>query len=457
MKLQVDKWLRSVTFLPVTPSNGSAFKLSSTSHRWKKITRVAYRIGVVYGGLYCVTTPQIYLALRGGGLGRHQEAADAWAKFWEIRPVRNWVSVHVLGRKLGGRFNGGDDPHTWAGQLCLAAVTAAATPILTMLPDCKAQVTLDPWSRAVFRFCLAGQMFSYGAAKAVPVQFPALTPSKLIEPLGNLSRMSLLWAQTGSSTVYQILLGAAEIIGGLLLIVPRTASLGALVSAAEMAQVFVLNATFDVPVKVHSFNLFLLNLLLLAPQASRLTGVLLTEHPVAAAAPQRLFRSRRANQIATVVQIGAGLWLLGTQVRNAWSLWKKLGGGQKKPELYGVWEVTDFSLDGERLEPITTDDRRWRRIAVDSVASVSIQRMDDSIEPCMAEIDMEARTLVLTRMIAPEQPVVLTIEHSVDDRVTLEGDLEGCCVRIELRRRDLGTFPLLVRGVRWVQEQSSLR
>ncbi|MFI2764548.1 DoxX family protein [Streptomyces echinatus] len=460
MKVRVGKWLRTVASSPAGRAARRALPSAGTSPappRWAGAARTAYRFGSVYAGLYCLTSPQVYLALRGGGMGRLQEAADSWAKLWAIHPVRNWMSVRVFGKELGDRFDGGDDPHTWAGQLCWLAGAAVAVPVWSLLDRHRTdQATPAKWFHLAARFCLAGQMFSYGAAKAVPLQFQ-LPPSKLVEPLGDLSPMGLLWAQTGSSKPYQMLLGCAEIAGGLLLIVPRTASLGAALSAAEMAQVFLLNMTFDVPVKVHSFHLLLLSVLLLAPRTPRLAGALLTERPLPAAAPADLFRSRRANRIATALQAGAGLWLLGTQLRNDWSFWKNHGGGREKPELYGVWDVTDFSIDGEQHPPVTTDGQRWRRVVVDSADAVAIQHMDDSLDPCMAAIDMNARSVALTKMADPKWQVTFAFERPADDRLILEGDADGYHLRLHLRRRDLGSFPLVGRGFHWVQDNSYLR
>jgi hypothetical protein len=46
-----------------------------------------------------------------------------------------------------------------------------------------------------------------------------------------------------------------------------------------MAQVFMLNMSFDVPVKILSFHLLLMSLVLLAPQIRRLANVLVLERP----------------------------------------------------------------------------------------------------------------------------------------------------------------------------------
>ena len=76
--------------------------------------------------------------------------------------------------------------------------------------------------------------------------------------------MGVLWSSIGSSPAYESFAGCAELLGGILLIVPRTTTLGALVCLADMTQVFMLNMTYDVPVKLLSFHLILLSLFLLA-------------------------------------------------------------------------------------------------------------------------------------------------------------------------------------------------
>jgi len=67
-----------------------------------------------------------------------------------------------------------------------------------------------------------------------------------------------------------------ELIGGILLLTPRTSLLGALVCLAAVAEVFVLNMTYDVPVKLLSFHLMLMSIFLLLPELKRLLEAVLT-------------------------------------------------------------------------------------------------------------------------------------------------------------------------------------
>jgi hypothetical protein len=137
---------------------------------------------------------------------------------------------------------------------------------------------------------------------------PAPPLTALLTPFGDLGPASVLWLQVGSSHPYEMMLGAAEVLGGLLLFWPRTTRLGALVSLLSMVQVFMLNMSFDVPVKILSFHLLLISLVLLAPQIRRLANVLVLERPSEPASQPRMFSTSRANRIAALTQALLGIW-----------------------------------------------------------------------------------------------------------------------------------------------------
>src|SRR5256886_11517891 len=111
------------------------------------------------------------------------------------------------------------------------------------------------------------------------MSYPSLT--RLLQPFGTLSPMGVLWMSMGSAPAYEIFTGCAEVAGGLLLIVPRTTTLGALISLACMIQVFVLDMTYDVPAKLLAFHNFLLSCFLLAPEVPRLVRFLLLNRATA--------------------------------------------------------------------------------------------------------------------------------------------------------------------------------
>ena len=61
-------------------------------------------------------------------------------------------------------------------------------------------------------------MIVYGMVKVIPVQMEYPSLIRLLQPLGTLSPMGLLWVDMGSAPAYEIFTGCAEVAGGLLLI-----------------------------------------------------------------------------------------------------------------------------------------------------------------------------------------------------------------------------------------------
>jgi hypothetical protein len=120
-------------------------------------------------------------------------------------------------------------------------------------------------------------MLSYGMIKAIPLQMPAPGLTRLLEPFGRFSPMGVLWYSIGASRPYEIFAGCAELAGGILLFIPQTATLGALICLADSIQIFTLNMTYDVPVKPFSFHLIVLSLFpLVAYRRGKVAGALVS-------------------------------------------------------------------------------------------------------------------------------------------------------------------------------------
>ena len=112
-----------------------------------------------------------------------------------------------------------------------------------------------------------------------------------------------------------------------------------------MIQVFMLNMTYDVPVKLFAFHLILLSCFLLAPDLQRLANVLLLNRATAPVPAAQLFRSVRANRIAWIAQILLGLWLVDLECpRGSTGLEIYRGQGVRRSAFYGIWEVNQMSV-----------------------------------------------------------------------------------------------------------------
>src|SRR6267378_2175360 len=218
--------------------------------RWNLALRIAFRFGLIYLGLYCLTT-QIITTPTG------TDIPDP-ATLWPLRPLIFWTAAHIFHvnapLSFGGNSGGSDCMFGWVTAFCLLMIATAATVVWSLLHRSRENYAgLHKWFRLFVRFALAGQMIFYGFVKAIPQQMPFPSLTRLLQPFGTLSPYGVLMNSVGAAPAYEIFTGCAMLAGGLLLIVPRTATLGALISLADTILVFMLAMTYDVPAKLLAF------------------------------------------------------------------------------------------------------------------------------------------------------------------------------------------------------------
>ncbi len=418
--------------------------------RWSLPTRVAFRFSVVYFGLYGFATQ-----VAGGVLLLPGFAVPALGTEWPMREITTWCARHLFGvdSPLLYRGNSGDTLFFWVQTFWLLAVAVLATAVWSWADRQRdSYLSLHKWFRLSVRFGLAAQMFYYGMAKVIPTQFPSPALVTLVERVGNLSLTDVLWISIGASTPYQIFTGCAEVLGGLLLLTPRTTTLGALVCLASLIQVFVLNMTYDFGLKQISFHLMLMSVILLAPDLRRMASVFVLDRAVEASGQPPLFHTARANRLALLAQVVFGLYLAAMFAGISVRQWNSEGGGAPKSPLYGIWDVEELSIDGEVRSPLMNDyDRRWRRVIFDAPQRMAFQRTDDSFSRYGVSIDVDGHTLALTKGSSRDWKAGFSFERQDQNRLILDGTMDGYRIHMRLRRVELDTFRLLNSPFRWIR------
>jgi hypothetical protein len=247
--------------------NAPSLDLSHTAP-WSLPSRVGFRFLFAYAFLYSLLT-QLFTSLIPAP---NFEISDL-STHWPVRPIVIWTAIHILRvpRPSYADTGSGDKMFDWTLVFCLLVFTATATVVWSVLDrNHPNYVILYKWLRFGVRIVLVGQMFTYGLAKIIPVQMPFPSLTRLLMPYGNFAPMSVLWSSIGSAPAYEIFVGFAELLAGVLILFPRTTTLGALVCMADMTNVFLLNMTYDVPVKLVSLQLLLLAFFLVWPDLPRL-------------------------------------------------------------------------------------------------------------------------------------------------------------------------------------------
>ncbi|MCM6774029.1 DoxX family protein [Nocardia sp. CDC159] len=422
--------------------------------RWSLATRFGFRFCFAYFALFYITTGQLIVAPLGWAAQFLPEAVLT-APGKPVQPLVSWAGTHVFGVDLEldqpPATGSGDTAANWVTIACLLFLAVVAAVVWSLLDSRRAYPLLLTIFRLVLRFGLAATMFGYGFAKIFPAQMPMLL-HRYVQPFGDMSPMGVLWTQIGASQPYQIALGAAEALAGVLLILPWTVTAGALLALLSMAQVFLLNMTYDVPVKLFSLHLLVQAALLLAPESRRLAGFL-TGRAIAATSVPPPGRSR----IALAAQLVLGLWIMAGAAHAGWTGWQQLS---HRSPLHGIWDVGEFTLNGQPRPPLTTDGERIRRIVFDRVfdgpagptTGTAVQSMSDGLRNYAGRVDIDARSIELVNPQGGAPYLAVVFDRPAPDRMVLDGTLRGQPVRMVLQRIDETKLPLPSRGFHWVQE-----
>jgi hypothetical protein len=119
---------------------------------------------------------------------------------------------------------------------------------------------------------------------------------------------------------------------------------------------------------------------------------------------------------------------------------------------YGLWEVVEFTVDGQPRPPLVTDPERWRRVSFASTYWLVVQLTDGGRRQFRMKLDAGKRTLDLTLREDANVKAAFSFEQPEPGRMTLSGELAGKKIHAELQRVDAPQFRLTSRGFHWINE-----
>ncbi|GAA1081483.1 MULTISPECIES: hypothetical protein [Tsukamurella] len=209
-----------------------------------------------------------------------------------------WRTVGALGARVTGTApapvdvaTGSDLAWAWqfhAGALVIGIAVGLVWGVLAVRGDDRGRAGIERAGRVLRAAAigvLAVAMLLYGLAKVIPAQMGYMNlPAYQLQAVGDTEPFSLLWGYMAASTPYTVITGAIELTAGLLLIVPRTRLVGAMLSIAALTQIVLLNVFYDVPVKLLAAELLVIAVVLVFPHRRELLRAVL---PTAASPARR--------------------------------------------------------------------------------------------------------------------------------------------------------------------------
>jgi hypothetical protein len=399
---------------------------------WSLATRVAFRLCFAFLILYNLPFPLTFLPKIGDPI------TAAFNKPWEwLVPI---VAQSLFGVKADVLPNGsGDTTWNYVQLFLMAAISVGVALVWSLVDRASSYPRLHHWLRVYVRFALAAWMITYGAIKVIPSQFPSPGLDRLLQPFGDASPMGLLWTFMGASAAYTIFSGLSELTAGLLLTTRRTALAGALLSAAVMTHVAILNFCYDVPVKLFSSVLAFMALFLIAPDAKRLAAFLF-------AGPARAEWWKVALRTAIV------LGFVGMSFFGAAKSRKEYGDLSPRSPLRGVWNVEELTIDGVVQPPLLTNPDRWRRMVFDYSRGISIQLVSDQRNRYGIELDEKKKSFVLKKRDNPGLKAQFQYQRPDPGTLILDGSMEGKKIHAAMRLDAEKEYLLMSRGFHWINE-----
>lgn len=440
---------------------------------WRSSRRIAFRFVFCYLALYCLYIfagdQQFFRYLFSGRF------ADSFIDpFWHH--VVPWAGKHVLHLSTDITIfsNGsGDTTYDYVLILCELFVAAVATVVWSLLDRKRPNYrVLHEWLRFVVRLALAMQMFFYGMDKLIPVQFGSLTLARLSQRVGNLSPASMLWTFMAASKPYTIFSGFAEVLAGVLLLVPQLTTLGALITMGVMANVFALDMSYDVPVKLGSLHCLLMAMFLVAPEAHRLINVFILNRPAAPRVSVPLSNRRWINQGALILSALVAIVCLPMLAHFSLQRYARQNPPPtERSPLYGVWLVDEFSVssnaagnpvpgssDRAFLTPKLAADMNvapgqdhWTEMIFEMPASAVVLLGNGTLDYVTLSLDPGKQTAAIGDNGDPAWKCDFVYQRT-GSQMGFQGSINGIPVTLKLHRLDDSKMRLTTRGFHWINE-----
>ena len=248
----------------------------------------------------------------------------------------------------------------------------------------------------------------YGFAKINESQLTVLD-SELARPLGEVSGFWLTWHYFGYSTPYGTLIALVQIVGGLLLVWPRTALLAAVLLLPVFANIVLVNIFYGINLGATVVALVVLGCLLavIAPHFERLKTAVILTSPA---------REHRALRLAAMVLTLAFAW--------AFTWWAANYNNRLPTPIDGVWVVAPESPQV-----------RWQRAFFERNRAhmVVLRAADGTDKTHHFEVDQQGIVRIWERWLTKGN---LLMEGSVDGagQLVLEDRTDQQRRRVMLRR-----------------------
>ncbi|MFY0603206.1 MAG: hypothetical protein JXQ93_04605 [Flavobacteriaceae bacterium] len=421
--------------------------MTQSNAKWSLFQKISFRFIFIYFGLYISTFYISYIP--------YTTSFVRWLTY-NIQSIPVWVADKFMGIKITVFPNGsGDTTYNYVEVLTFFMLAVIAVIIWSVIDKRRAN-----YKRLLLFFSIyvcyyvAINMFSYGFSKIFYLQFSAPSLSRLLQPYGSSSPMGIAWVFMGASKTYTMFSGFAEVLGGLLLLHRRTRTFGALTVFCVMLNVFMMNMSYDIPVKLFSFHLMIMMLFVSLLGYKRIVNLFGLKKALQITPPvSKYFKNRRMSLSTWVLKLIFLSYSTYVVIDNNLSYANQTY-NSPKPILYGIYDVDTYVLNKDTIPPLLTDKIRWKKIISDGKwfsDYIIVKGMNDQTTWYKQDIDTINNTL---EMVSTRDSTNVYNFHYIkkDSVLSFKGLWNQDSVEIKMKEFDLKKFRLTNRGFHWINE-----
>ncbi|MGY3793908.1 hypothetical protein [Aquimarina sp. 433] len=420
----------------------------NTSGHWKLPTKIIFRFFFVYLFLNIFPFPFYYINLIPGLPNIFYFYYDGLEQLclWTGRNILN-ITYEISLDPTGSGDTTADYVYLFI-YLCISVIATIIWSFIDLKRSNYNKLLL--YTTTIVRYYLITIMFSYGFSKAFTLQFSELRNVDLIKPFGNQSPMGLMWNFMEYSDTYTRFSGYAEILAGVFLIFRKTTLLGAFMVVGVMFNIFMMNMSYDIPVKLYSGLLTVMGLFLIAPDIKNVLNFFFLNKTVEPKKIPKYFQKKKWKIVMLSIKILVIGYLFYTNIEESFEGEKLWGKKAPKSALFGIFEVKEFINNNDTIPPLTTDTIRWKRLIVDKRFS-NIQLMNEKFIRLKEETDSTSQTFNLISY--TDSTDIRSFSYKIEDSLYIfEGTYKCDNLKIITTKKERDEFLLINRGFHWINE-----
>jgi len=232
------------------------------------------------------------------------------------------------------------------------------------------------WLEVAIRYRVGIGMIAWGFRKLLPSQMVLPTQTILNTWFGDIQAQKHYWQSVGIVPGYEVFLGFAELIPGLLLLFKRTSILGGTLAFVVMVNVTLANHAFDGSVHIHSFTYAIWSFILIYPYLGAIYQALVLNLPTQINPHElsfgRYFQRFRIVLKSAVIFIFVFIFF-GLQIKDYLETPYRLPKTPGVTALNGFYHVERFVWNGEELPYDPTDSIRWQEAIFEDWRTLSFK------------------------------------------------------------------------------------